>query len=140
MMDKLPGAEIYGSFAYHVNLLWDFATDAGGEDPDKSTLSVSGRRRLSGKPKRMTRQLSFNGGSTGGRRRLLKDDQSSNGSSRSNRSLRGGGSQRGSKRGTASRSKKAEEKANDTVNSGRMFPQRPKPEMVTRAASVSTFK
>ena len=129
LMEKLPGATVYGSFAYHVSLLRDFANDAGGEDPDKSTLSVSGRRRVSGKPKRgVERQMSLGGGS--GRRRLLKDDQSSNGS------MRGGGSQRGSRTRTANRSKKGEEQLNGSTNSGHMFAPRPKPEMVSRATSL----
>uniref|UniRef100_A0A7S3KW36 Protein kinase domain-containing protein n=1 Tax=Amphora coffeiformis TaxID=265554 RepID=A0A7S3KW36_9STRA len=127
MMEKLPGAQVYGSFAYHVSLLRDFATDGRGEDPDKSTLSVSGRRRLSGRPKRsVQRQLSFTGGGAG-RRRLFHDDESSNGSFRSNRSGRGGGSQRGSRQKTTNRSKKGDEQANGSVGSGRMFGPRPKP-------------
>lgn len=93
-MAKLPGANVYESFAYHVTLLRDFASKDGGGDPD-SSLSHSGRRRVSGRAGRgVERQHSFTGGRSftagaGGGRRLLKDDQSSNGSQRSARSLRG---------------------------------------------------
>lgn len=110
MMDKLPGASAYDTFAYHVTLLRDFSSK-DGEDPDKSTLSHSGRRRVSrSNSVRVRRNLSFGGrrpstSSAGGRNRLLKDDQSSNGSMRS----------RGSERGFRKSSKP------NSLNNGRVF-------------------
>ena len=115
MMDKLPGAKVYESFAYHVTLLRDFAKD-DGKDPDMSTLSHSGRRRVSSRDRRsVRRQHSFTGGVGGGKNKLLWDDQSSNGSVRSARSLRG--SVLGGKKNTTGRRR---ERPN-SLNNGRMF-------------------
>ena len=93
MMEKMAGADVYESFAYHVTLLRDFASKDSGGDPDMSSLSHSGRRRVAGRGRGVERQLSFSGGRSytagaNNNRRILKDDQSSNNSARSARSLR----------------------------------------------------
>lgn len=133
MMEKLPGASVYDGFAYHVSLLKDFSSK---DDVDASTLSHSGRRRVSSKSGRdMRRQNSFSGGRSftagGGKTRLLKDDQSSNGSVRSARSFRSNRKPVSNKR-----SLKTDEKSSNSATQGKMFGPAPKQEVTARNTSV----
>jgi hypothetical protein len=104
-MTKLPNAETYERFAYHVVLLKDFSND-----PEASTMSMSGRRRLSGRGS--FRQNSYAGG------RLFRDAQSSNQSTKSLKS---------SRRGTAKPS---------SARDGRLYGARPKLAPLHRSIST----
>jgi hypothetical protein len=83
-MEKLPGAELYDGFAYHVALLREFAIDGAGDDlSESSNMSASGRRRLRRRTQ-LRRNLSFSGNAggsaRGGNMFGLADDSSLNGS------------------------------------------------------------
>lgn len=133
MMDKLPGANVYESFAYHVSLLKDFSADAD-DDPMSSRLSYSGRRRV--------RQNSFTG-SIGGK--LTRDAQNSNGSVRSLRSVGAKPSRKAASQSEKKKSNKSSttqsngmgDRKNGTIGDGRMFGPRAKAPALERNVSVN---
>jgi hypothetical protein len=65
-MEKLPGADLYDGFAYHVALLREFASGGAGDDlSESSNMSASGRKRLRRRTQ-LRRNLSFTGNTGGG--------------------------------------------------------------------------
>ena len=131
-MEKLPGAELYDGFAYHVALLREFATGGAGDDlSDSSNMSASGRKRLRRRTQ-LRRNLSFSGNAGGGSARggnlfVATDDSSHNGGSVSG-SVQGGRGRNKMKDSTVNStgsaptaSRSTNKKLSSSVSGGKLF-------------------